>query len=99
MNCWSLGTRRGEEREDWVPAFAGMASRSSSGRHQPVENRGGVIDLDELFAGDRPDAGRHGFYEGAVVAREKTGRAVFQEFALQHFLALDIEMVGRFIQQ
>ena len=67
--------------------------------HQPVEDGVGVVHLDQPLAIDHPDPRRHAADEGAVVADEKAGGALLQQLPLQRLLPLDVEVVGRLVQQ
>src|SRR6185312_97510 len=58
-----------------------------------------VFDLDQLAAADFQEAGGGGAGEVAVVRDEDAGDVGLRQLALQVFLALDVEVVGRLVEQ
>ena len=68
-------------------------------QHQPIKNGFRIVYFDQSLAFDHPDPCRHGPDKGTVVADQQTGCAMLDQFALQGVLPLDVEVVGRLVQQ
>ena len=64
-----------------------------------VEEGVGVVDLDQAALSDLQEARRGGAGEIAVVADEEAGDVALLQLLLERFLALDVEMVGRLVEQ
>src|SRR5262249_26213307 len=95
-----LGGRDKPGHDGWVKDCTISRKRSRDGcLHLAVEEVVGVLDLDQAALADLDEAGGGGAREEAIVTDEDARHLRLLELFLQVFLTLDVEMVGRLVQQ
>ena len=88
-------------QDEGVPIDGGhsVAAAAHPTTHRPTQKSLRPLRFDEPLPFDQPETVCHRAHEIAIVRDQQATRLMVQQFVLQRLLPLDIQMVGRLIEQ